>query len=364
MNSCLTFNVTEIMIERRSVNGMGQLAFSHQRSLIMLPLERDAPMIKVSVIIPTFERPGILRNLLTQLSTLRFTGMNDDEIEFIVIDQSSAPYDPLEEITLRSRIRYYHVPEPGLPNARNIGLSAAQGEICAFLDDDVEIDGNFVRAHWKQYEERSVGAVAGRVLEHGSRKRVAGRTPANMYGISLLGRPHPNTGGTTDREVLAFRGCNFSIRRGLIFSIGMFDTRFQPPFLMEESDYAYRIRKAGLRILFSSEACAVHLDHPSGGCRMNDHMKYQSSRFHNAALFFRKNISPAAIPLFVASSLAIGATKAVQHPPAVSGLKQLYRALQEGFASYRLPPPFLQDYLHHAPTPLLDSSLAKHNKVH
>jgi hypothetical protein len=185
-----------------------------------------------------------------------------------------------------------------------------------------------------------------------------------MYGINLLGRPHPNTGGTTDREVPAFRGCNFSIRKDLIFSIGMFDTRYRPPFLMEESDYAYRIRKAGFRILFSSEACVVHLDHPAGGCRMDDEMKYQSSRFHNAALFFRKNMSPAAFPLFVSSSLVIGATKAVRHPPVVSGMRQICAALREGFTSHRHTAASLQGYLGDEPHLLWDLSPSEKNKVH
>ncbi len=330
----------------------------------MLPQVRDDSMIKVSVIIPTFERAAVLRTLLTRLGTLRFKEIDDEEIEFIVVDQSGEPDVTLKEFTLSSRTRYYHVPTPGLPNARNIGLCAADGEICAFIDDDVEIDGNFVKAHWEQYSDESVGAVAGKVVEHGPGKRVTGKTPANMYGINLLGRPHPNTGGNTDREVHAFRGCNFSVRRGLMFSVGIFDTRFQAPFLMEESDYAYRIRKAGFRILFSSEACAVHLRYQSGGCRMGDPMKYQSSRFHNAALFFRKNMSPAALPLFVASSLTIGATKAVRHPPVVAGMRQLYAALQKGFTSYRHPAASLQDYLRNVPHPLWDLSPSKKNKVH
>jgi GT2 family glycosyltransferase len=322
-------------------------------------------MIKVSLIIPSFERAGVLMSLLEHIHAHPFHGIGHDEIELLIIDQSPGPDEALQDIVLPYPTRYYHLKEPGLPNARNIGLCAAQGDICIFIDDDVEIDADFVEAHWRQYEDHSVGAVAGRVLEYGNRMRVAGETPANMYGINLLGRPHPNTGGTTDRDVQSFRGCNFSVRRSLIHSVGIFDTRFRSPFLLEESDYAYRIRKAGLRIRFSSDATAVHLDHRSGGCRMEDAVRYQSARFHNAVLFFLKNMSPAALPVFLPASIAIGVTKVLRHPPVVSTGQQLLAGMLEGFASFRRSTPAsLEEYLHNQPSPVWKSSAAKNNKVH
>ena len=322
-------------------------------------------MIKVSIIIPSFERAGILRKLFGHIHALSFRGIGPEEVEILIIDQSTRPDDELRNIALRYSTRYFHLSEPGLPNARNVGLCLAQGEVCIFIDDDVEIDDDFVGAHWKQYGNSSVGAVAGRVLERGNRKRVTGETPATMYGISVFGRPHSNTGGTTDRDVQSFRGCNFSIRRSVIHAVGMFDTRFLPPFLLEESDYAYRMRKAGFRILFSSEATVVHLEHDSGGCRTDDVIQYQYSRFHNAVLFFRKNMPVTALPPFLAASVAIGFTKAVRHPPFISHFRRLLAGMTEGFNSFRHRTPLaLEHYLDSPRLPVWESSATKENKVH
>ena len=93
----------------------------------------------VSIILPTFRRPD---GLQTALASLMGQSANDLAIEIIVADNdpkgSAKDYVQKFVKTSALKIHYLHVPEPGVSNARNAALKAAQGRYLAFLDDDQE----------------------------------------------------------------------------------------------------------------------------------------------------------------------------------------------------------------------------------
>lgn len=97
----------------------------------------------VSIIIPTFRRPEGLEIALTSLmNQTAQTTSGELAIEIIVADndpKGSARYY-VENFAKTSaiKIHYLHVPAPGVSNARNGALNAAQGRYLAFLDDDQE----------------------------------------------------------------------------------------------------------------------------------------------------------------------------------------------------------------------------------
>jgi len=83
----------------------------------------------ISVIIPTFERPGMLKEALESVLAQSFT-----DWECLVVDDASQqpPVLPADE-RLRLIQRSHN---GGCAAARNTGLSAARGRYVAFLDDD------------------------------------------------------------------------------------------------------------------------------------------------------------------------------------------------------------------------------------
>ena len=90
---------------------------------------------KVSVIIPTHNRSAFLRSSI--ISVLNQTFQN---FEIIIIDDASED-DTREVITSfnEARIRGIHnQASKGAAGSRNIGVTNAQGEYIAFLDDDDE----------------------------------------------------------------------------------------------------------------------------------------------------------------------------------------------------------------------------------
>lgn len=91
----------------------------------------DSPL--VSVIIPTYDRPELLRRALTSVVSQSY-----ENLEIIVVDD--CPSEPAKKVVERfddSRIRYIlHEQNKGVCGARNTGIKRSQGQLLAFLDDD------------------------------------------------------------------------------------------------------------------------------------------------------------------------------------------------------------------------------------
>ncbi|MQS15205.1 glycosyltransferase [Streptomyces kaniharaensis] len=120
----------------------------------------DPPL--VSVVVCTHNRVDLLPRALDAL-----LGTAYPRIEVIVVD--SAPANQATDLLVRlhyhGRVRYVREPVPGLARARNRGLAAARGEICAFADDDLILDAGWVPALVDGFRsDDRVGCVTGLVL--------------------------------------------------------------------------------------------------------------------------------------------------------------------------------------------------------
>jgi glycosyltransferase involved in cell wall biosynthesis len=95
--------------------------------------QRSQP--SVSVVIPTRDRPGLLRRAVESVRAQRYDG----DIECVtVFDQSHvhlAGFGGLTGVTIRGMTNSR---SPGLAGARNTGILAARGDLVAFCDDDDE----------------------------------------------------------------------------------------------------------------------------------------------------------------------------------------------------------------------------------
>jgi glycosyltransferase involved in cell wall biosynthesis len=92
--------------------------------------DRDS---EVSVVVPTFNRAGRLREALQSVMCQTYR-----DFEVIIVDDcSSDETAKVVEATGHPRLRYLrHDQNLGAPAARNTGIAAAVGKYIAFLDDD------------------------------------------------------------------------------------------------------------------------------------------------------------------------------------------------------------------------------------
>ncbi|WP_341928573.1 glycosyltransferase family 2 protein [Methyloversatilis discipulorum] len=94
----------------------------------------DSTAPRVSVVVPTHNRPALLREALASIAAQTCT-----DWEVVVVDDGSTPpIDAAElEAVVGGRLRLVRHAQPrGVAAARNSGFAAARGELIAQLDDD------------------------------------------------------------------------------------------------------------------------------------------------------------------------------------------------------------------------------------
>src|SRR5678810_969204 len=79
--------------------------------------------VRVSVVLPTVDRPQAIYNLLRHLEN-----QSTAPFEIIVVDQSPVPDERLAAYAAANPgVRVHRIAERGLPNARNVGVGLSRG---------------------------------------------------------------------------------------------------------------------------------------------------------------------------------------------------------------------------------------------
>ncbi len=117
---------------------------------------RDGSSPTVSVVVPTRDRPELLRRAVQQVLDQRYPG----EIECVVVFDQSDPAEVPVELAEGRRLRTVRNQRvPGLAGARNAGVLASSGELVAFCDDDDEWLAGKVAAQVEALRDHPEAAV-------------------------------------------------------------------------------------------------------------------------------------------------------------------------------------------------------------
>lgn len=118
----------------------------------------------ISIAIATYNRAGELELTLASLARGDRRGFEDFEV--LVIDNNSTDHTAQVATKLAplfgGRLRHILEEKQGLSHARNRAISEARYDIVAFLDDDVNVDLNWMRQLAVAYQDEEVAAVGGR----------------------------------------------------------------------------------------------------------------------------------------------------------------------------------------------------------
>jgi glycosyltransferase involved in cell wall biosynthesis len=165
-----------------------------------------------------------LRNAITSLQKLNFP---KDRYEIVVIDNNST--DDTRRIVEECKqhgnkeIIYFKEVREGLHNARHAGARIATGDILAYIDDDVISEPDWLSELIKPYADPEVACVGGKILPRYETKEPEWAKYFPGF-LSILDRANDIT---TINDDLVY-GCNFSIRKTVLYDVGGFHPDAMP----------------------------------------------------------------------------------------------------------------------------------------
>jgi GT2 family glycosyltransferase len=232
--------------------------------------------LAISVIIPTYNRKGVLRKTLEML---QYQTLPPDRFEVILVDDGSSDGTPEMVAALEPsyRLEMHDQANHGAAAARNLGAREARGEILLFLDSDMLASKELLASHLAKHCSSGRSLVVGprEELDHGT------NAPFSKSSGALEKDYRFKSSELTFQEAFT---CNLSVKSSCWSVLEGFDERF-PASGYEDIDFAYRAAQAGFSIIPCPEARALH-NHPLTFKQQCD----QARNYHrSAALLFRKH---------------------------------------------------------------------------
>lgn len=235
--------------------------------------------VTASVVIITYARPDYVRTCLTHLA-----GLRTPPHEIVVVDAS--PDDRTIRLVAEEfpdvRLVRNELGPGTMPESRQLGYAATDGDVIAFIDDDAFVDPEWLDELLVPYAEPTVVGVGGRALNgiEGEETKGIGEIGRLLPDGRLTGNFAANPGRVI--QVDHMLGANMSFRRTALDAIGGIRGNYPGTCLCEESDISLRLGKAGGTLLFQPHAIVRHVAAPytSGGKRFDRRYLYYARRNH------------------------------------------------------------------------------------
>ena len=204
--------------------------------------------MKYSIIVPVFNRPDEVDELLTSLTR---QSLKDFEV-VVVEDGSKKPCkDVCDKYANILDLHYYTKPNSGPGQSRNFGAERAKGEWLIVLDSDVVLPDDYIRSVEEALRESPADAWGGPDAAHPSFSPVQKAISYSMTSFFTTGGIR---GGKAKLDKFYPRSFNMGIRRDVYQQLGGFSKmRFG-----EDIDFSYRIVEAGYKTCLLPGAWVWH----------------------------------------------------------------------------------------------------------
>jgi glycosyltransferase involved in cell wall biosynthesis len=234
--------------------------------------------MKYSIIVPVFNRPDEIDELLESLTRQTF---NDFEV-IIVEDGSQKPCKEVcDKYTDKLNLKYFMKENSGPGQSRNYGAERSEGEYLLILDSDVVLPENYLYAIEEELHRDKADAFGGPDRAHNS---FTDTQKAISYSMTSFFTTGGIRGGKKKMDKFYPRSFNMGIRREVYNKLGGFSKmRFG-----EDIDFSIRIFKASCKCRLFPGAWVYHKRrtdfrkfwrqvYNSGIARINLYKKYPES---------------------------------------------------------------------------------------
>jgi len=225
----------------------------------------------VSVVIPVFNQFKHTYHCLESLARLA----DKTSFETIVIDDCS---DDETAVAIKniSGITYHRqTKNGGFIESCNTGAQLATGQYLLFLNNDTEVLPGWVDELVLTFEQQpDAGLVGSQLLYPDGKLQEAGGivfSDASGWNYGRLDVPDAPEYQHL-REVSYISGASIMITQTLFKQLGCFDQRYKPAYY-EDTDLAFAVRKAGLKVYYQPHSQVIHFEGVSSGTDLNSGTK-------------------------------------------------------------------------------------------
>lgn len=212
--------------------------------------------MKISVVIPTYNRLPQLSEVLDHLLASDVEGFED--VEVIVVDDGSR--DSAESVVASKvtsdpfRLRWLYQQNSGPAAARNNGLRSAANAVVLFIDDDVLVSKELLRQHVQAHIDRKGSVIFG-LYPYVKPER---ETPSYRYldAIEREARMEVTAGENGYVEANIVASGNLSVEKAQ-FPEGVYDETLKTP-MSEEIELAIRLWRSNIPIFYVPAIEALH----------------------------------------------------------------------------------------------------------
>ena len=282
--------------------------------------------LDVSVVVPTWRRPDLLRTCLDALVRQDY---DPARYEIVVCDDGP---DDATRTTVDAfaaaqagrglAIRYVPVTATqGPAGARNAGWRAARAPLIAFTDDDTQPATDWLRAGVAALQRAD--AAAGRIV------------------VPLGDAPTDYERDASGLARAEFATANAFVRRTLLAQTGGFDERFTAAW-REDSDLQFTLLRAGAEVVRADDALVVHPVRPARwGVSLSQQKKsrYDALLFRKHPALYRQRIASGPPLLYYAilcAALWVLVALLFDRADVAAAAAAVWFVLTAGFCVYRL----------------------------
>ena len=200
--------------------------------------------IKLSVIIPTFNRRDVLERTAPELLAQDFPP-EDLELIYVVNGSTDGSAEMLRGLKPKSALRILEQPNRGPSAARNNGLKEARGGLVLFLDDDLLCPPNLLTQHFCAHSSLAPVVVHGPVyIAEESPQTIVRYISASVYEECYL---HRDPAAGLPFPMNASSLVNSSMPRAMLLECGGFDEHTRSA---EDLELGLRLWRKGTEFRF------------------------------------------------------------------------------------------------------------------
>jgi len=254
--------------------------------------------MKISLIIPTYNRAGLLDLLLKDLEQQT---LSRDLFEVLVVDNAST--DDTAHIAKRAiennrlDIRYISENRRGLHYARNTGALEATNEILVFTDDDIYLSRQWLSVIRETFaRDSSIDCVGGKI------QVLWDRPPPGWIGEyeALLGNLDHGSKERVLKNGEYIYGPNFSIKKTVLLEMGGFNPDQTGDIVYGDGEIGLCIKlwKYGKIIYWQPQAGVKHLQFVDRNATKKDILRRFVNNASSDACVYYKKERPGSLRIF------------------------------------------------------------------